>query len=61
MEKANLIYQFCVIAISIVMFFIKLTTTNAVFELILKAVGKVVPLYCMMYAGVQIFKHFGII
>ena len=61
METANLIYQFCVIAISIVIFFMKITAPNAVFELLLKAVGKIVPLYCMMYSGVQIFKHFGII
>lgn len=61
METASLIYHFSVMVIAIVMFFMKLTAPNAVFELFLKAVGKIVPLFCILYAGIQIFKHFGII
>jgi hypothetical protein len=60
METASLIYHFSVMIIAIVMFFMKLTAPNAIFELILKAVGKIVPLFCMLYAGIQIFKYFGI-
>lgn len=61
METANLIYHFSVLAIAIIMFFMKFTAPNAFGELLLKAFGKVVSLFCMMYAGVQIFKYFGII
>lgn len=61
MEIANLIYHISVMLIALVMFFMKYKTHNAVFELFLKVIGKIVPLFCMLYSGVQIFKHFGII
>ena len=46
---------------ALVIFFMKVTARNDVFELLLKTLGKIVPLFCMLYAGIQIFKHFGII
>lgn len=61
METASLIYHFSVMIVAIVMFFMKLTAPNAIFELFLKAVGKIVPLFCMLYAGIQIFKYYGIV
>jgi hypothetical protein len=61
METANLIYHFSVMIISIVFFFMKLTAPNEILQLFLRAIGKIVPLFCMLYAGVQIFKHFGIV
>ena len=61
METVNLFYHVSVILIAIVIFFMKITAPNAVFELFLKSIGKVIPLCCMLYAGVQIFKYFGII
>jgi hypothetical protein len=61
METANLMYHFCVIAIALVVFCLKITAPNDVFEFILKSLGKIVPLFVMAYAIVQIFKHFAII
>lgn len=61
METASLIYHFSVMIMSIVIFFMKISATNEIFALFLKAIGKIVPLFCMLYAGVQIFKHLGII
>jgi hypothetical protein len=61
METASLIYHISVILMALVIFFMKVTARNDVFELLLKTLGKIVPLFCMLYAGIQIFKHFGII
>lgn len=61
MITASLAYHFSVMIIAIIMFFMKLTAPNANFELLLKAVVKIVSLYCMLYAGVQMFKIWGII
>lgn len=61
MEVANLIYHFLVIVMSILVFFLNITFPNAFFEIVLKFIGKIVPLFCILYAGVQIFKYFGLI
>lgn len=61
METANLVYHFSVVAISLVIFCMKIKAPNAIFQFLLQVVGKLVPIYCILYAGVQIFKHFGII
>lgn len=61
MEKANLLYHFMVIFMALVVFAMKITAPNQIFELLLKTLGKVVPLFCMIYAVVQIFKYYGII
>lgn len=62
MEKINLFYHSSVMIIAIVMFFfMKLTAPNAIFELFLKAIGKIIPLFCILYSGIQIFKYLGII
>jgi hypothetical protein len=61
METANLIYHISVILISIMVFFLNITVPNYIAELICKTIGKLVPLFCMVYAGVQIFKQFDLI
>ena len=61
MEVANLIYHFSVIVMSVLVFFLTISFPNAFFEMVLKLIGKIIPLFCILYAGVQIFKHFGII
>lgn len=61
MTTPNLIYHFCVIAMSILIFFMKFSAPNDFFELILKTLGKIVPLFSIAYAIVQLFKHFQII
>jgi len=61
METINLTYHFSVIIIAIVMFFMNITAPNAYVQLLFRAVGKIVPLFCMLYAAIQIFKHFGIV
>lgn len=57
----DLIYHLSVLLISIIMFSMKITFHNEILQLFLRACGKLIPLYCMLYAGIQIFKHFGII
>jgi len=61
METANVIYHLSVILIAIVIFFMKITAPNDFLELILKLLGKVVPIFCIAFAVVQLFKHCGII
>lgn len=61
METASIIYHVSVMIISIIIFFMKITSPNAIFELSLKLLAKIIPLFCMLYAGVQIFKYVGII
>lgn len=61
MDTATLIYHFAVLLMGIVLFFLKVTAPSALFELILKTIGKLIPLFCIFYAGVQIFKYFGIL
>lgn len=61
MTTPNLIYHFCVIAMSILIFFMKFTSQNDFLELIIKTLGKIAPLFSIAYAIVQLFKHFKII
>ena len=61
METTNLIYHLLVVLMSIVMFNTKITAPNDFLEIILKSLVKLDSLFCMLYAGVQLFKHFGII
>lgn len=58
METANLIYHFSALSMGVLLFFMKFTAPNAFGEIILKAVGKIVPLFSILYAGIQIFKYF---
>ncbi len=60
-ETAELIYHSLVICIAVVVFFLKISASNAVFEFILKAFGKLAPLFVIIYAGVQIFKLLGLV
>lgn len=61
METANLIYHFSVVCVSLIIFFLKITAPNAIFEFFARAICKIVPLYCILYAGIKIFQHFGIL
>lgn len=61
MNTLDLIFHFSVILMSLIIFFSKVTAENQIFALLFKAMGKLVPFFCMLYAGVKIFKHFGII
>jgi hypothetical protein len=61
MEKTNLIYHICVVLISIIVFFMRITSNNEHAQLLYRTIGKVVPIFCIMYAVVQIFKFIGII
>lgn len=55
------VYHFSVVIIAIIIFFMKVTAPNAFGQLILRLLAKVVPLFCMLYAGIEIFKYFKII
>ena len=57
----GLIYNFAVLASAILILFMNFTAPNALVEFILKAICKIVPLFVIGYAMVQIFKHYGII
>jgi hypothetical protein len=57
----DLIYNLAVVMCSLLLFFMKFTAPNAVFELILKALGKIIPLFCMLYASIEVFKYFGVL
>jgi hypothetical protein len=61
MEKVNLIYNLIVIIMAIIMFFINISGSSAIIDLLLKAIAKIGSVFCILYAGVQIFKFFGII
>jgi len=61
MEIAQTIFYFCVILISLIVFAMKVTGPNTFITFIAIAFCRLVPLFCILYAGVQIFKHFGII
>jgi uncharacterized membrane protein len=52
-QNVILIYHFSVILISLIVFFLRLTAPNAIFELIIRALGKLVPFFTMVYAAIQ--------
>ena len=61
MNTIELIYNFTVLAMAILILFLNFTAKNELTEFILKAIGKIVPLFIIGYSMVQIFKHYGII
>ena len=61
MNTIELIYNLAVLAMATLMFFLNLHAANAVLEVAIKAIGKIVPLFMIGYAMVQIFKYCGII
>jgi len=61
MNTIELIYNFTVLAMAILILFLNFTAKNELTEFILKAIGKIVPLFMIGYAMVEIFKHYGII
>ena len=61
MNTIELIYNFAVLGMATLILFMKFTATNTLLELVLKITGKVLPLFMIGYAMVQIFKYYGII
>ena len=61
MNTIELIYNFTVLAMATLILFLNFTAKNELTEFILKAIGKIVPLFIIGYAMVEIFKHYGII
>jgi len=61
MNTIELIYNFTVLAMATLILFLNFTAKNELTEFILKAIGKIVPLFMIGYAMVEIFKHYGII
>lgn len=61
METIELTYNFLVLGMATLILFMNFTAPNALLEFLLKAIGKIVPLFMIGYAMVFIFKHYGII
>lgn len=62
METANLIYNFCVLIITLVMFSMKLSgIRNEFLIMIITGLWRIMTLGCMSFSVIQIFKYFGII
>ena len=50
-----------VILISLLVFFMKITAeVDPFIELILKTAGKIIPLFCILYSGLKLFKLLGV-
>jgi len=61
MNTIELIYNFTVLSMATLIFLFKITVQNNFFEVILKILFKLVPLFIMIYTIIQIFKHYKII
>ena len=61
MNTIELIYNFTVLSMATLIFLFKITIQNNFFEVILKILFKLVPLFIMIYTIIQIFKHYKII
>jgi len=61
MNTIELIYNFTVLSMATLIFLFKITVQNNFFEVILKILFKLVPLFVMIYTIIQIFKHYKII
>ena len=61
MNTIELIYNFTVLAMATLILFLNFTAPNALLEFVIKAIGKIVPLFMISYTMVQIFKYYGII
>lgn len=61
MEKVTLFYHVSVMLMSIIIFFMEITAPHWLAEFIYKTLGKLIPIFCILYSGIQIFKIFGII
>jgi hypothetical protein len=61
MKHLDLIYYIASMLIALLMFFMKFTAPNALGEIILKTVGKLVPLFVIGYSFIQIFKILGVL
>ena len=60
MNTIELIYNFTVLSMATLIFLFKITIQNNFFEVILKILFKLVPLFIMIYTIIQIFKHYKI-
>ena len=61
MNTIELIYNLAVLAMATLVFFLNFNAANALLEAVIKVIGKIVPLFMIGYAMVQIFKYYGII
>lgn len=61
MNTVDLIYNFVVLVMAILIFCMKFTSSDKLLEFVLQPIFKIVPLFTIAYAIVQIFKYYGII
>lgn len=57
----ELAFYFSALSVALIVFFLKITAPGAITQFILQALGKLVPLFVILYSGIQIFKYFGAI
>lgn len=59
MTAFEITFHFAVILMSIIIFALKVTTTNHSLEMFYKTLSKLVPLFAMVYSAIQLLKEFG--
>jgi hypothetical protein len=57
----EIIYHVLAFLIALMTFSMKVTSENVYAKFIVSAVNRTVCFFVMLYSGVQIFKHFGVI
>lgn len=57
----ELTYHILSLLMALLVFFMKFTAQNSFIQPILVLLGKVIPLFVLLYSGIQIFKHFGVL
>lgn len=58
----ELIYHCFVLSIALLVFFMEFTwKDHPILEILLKILGKAVPLFVMLYSGIQVFEYLSII
>ena len=61
MLTVSLVFHVCVVLVSLLIFFMKFTSTNGYVELFIKILGKLIPLFTMSYSCLMIFKALGLL
>jgi len=61
MKHLELTYHIGVVLISIAIFFMNFSSGNSAFELFIKILGKLIPLFLIAFAFINIFKILGVI
>lgn len=58
----ELVYHFVVVSMSLILLWLKWTVSHSpIMEIFIKILGKVIPLFALAYAIVQIFKFYHIL